>query len=394
VRVRTIELRILGAVLAVLWLGAFALVLLGYRPGGPIDILVGVAAAGPVLIAVAAVAWPPVARSDRAFTGIAWLALVAILLLIPSLGGLITQLSGRGPQTLVPSLEAAYPWLLALSATALYAGLGLARRRLGETAVRRRRLVLGSIVAVGLVLVAGTAFTSAAVVNELALGSRPAIGSRFGPTDPTMKLPACGDPLAAGATARLQLRMDGSIDGHYSGQVVLDGIRDGPDVSWTGFAATRLTLGQQGLTRAAGYVWLLSQGSTWTQVSATLGDGRDLDRQLVAVALTQANRNVAEDRGVDFIEGARARHCRITMDGSTLRRALPEIELIVGQTDISRWRGDVDYWVFADGQLGQADGRLVGPATSLDHDALLAGLRFRMLAFDRGLPITVLPPGS
>ena len=69
VRVRTIELRILAVTVAVLWLAAFGLVLLGYRPGGPVDILVGLAMIGPVLVAGAAVVWPPVARGDRAFAG-------------------------------------------------------------------------------------------------------------------------------------------------------------------------------------------------------------------------------------------------------------------------------------------------------------------------------------
>ena len=47
---------------------------------------------------------------------------------------------------------------------------------------------------------------------------------------------------------------------------------------------------------------------------------------------------------------------------------------------------------FADGQLGQVDGRISGPADGIDDDALQAGVRFRMLAYDRGLPVTVLPP--
>ena len=75
-----------------------------------------------------------------------------------------------------------------------------------------------------------------------------------------------------------------------------------------------------------------------------------------------------------------------------LRRILPQVELLVGSTDISRWRGDLDFWVFADGQLGQVDGRASGPAEELGNDSLQAGVRFRMLSFDRGLPITVLPP--
>ena len=154
-RVRTIELRILGAALVALWLAAFGLVLLGYRPGGPVDILVGLAAVGPVLVAGTAILWPPIARGDRAFAAIAWLALASMLLLVPSLVGLVAQLTARGPQTLLPSLEAAYPWLLALTATGLFAGLGLARRRLGGASVRRARLALGSLFAAVMVLLCG-----------------------------------------------------------------------------------------------------------------------------------------------------------------------------------------------------------------------------------------------
>jgi hypothetical protein len=392
VRVRTIELRVLGITLAALWLAAFGLVLLGYRPGGPVDILVGMAAIGPVLVAVIAIRWPPVARGDRAFAGIAWLALAAMLMLIPSLAGLVTQLTGRGPQTLLPSVEAAYPWLLALAATGLFAGLGVARRRLGGASLRRERLALGSVFAAVMVLLSGIAFTTAAIVNELALGDRPAAGSRFGPTDPSLEPPTCTDPVAAGSTARLELRMDGSIDSRYTGQVVLQGIRDGADVSWSGYAATRLTLGQQGLVRVGDRVWVLSPGRSWTAAEEDRGAGYDTDRQVVAVALAPAEVGAPEDRGLAFIDGARARHCRIAVDGTALRAMLPQVGLLVGQTDISRWRGDLDYWVFSDGQLGQVDGRVSGTAEGLDEDGLQAGVRFRMLAFDRGLPITVLPP--
>jgi hypothetical protein len=114
---------------------------------------------------------------------------------------------------------------------------------------------------------------------------------------------------------------------------------------------------------------------------------------MVLLALTPANRAVAEDRGVSVIEGARAQHCRIAADGTMIRDALPQVALLVGDTDLSRWRGDLDFWVFADGQVGQVDGRLSGPAPDLAEDALVAGLRFRITAVDRGLPISVLPPG-
>lgn len=391
-RVRTIELRILGAALTGLWFAAFGLVLVGYRPGGPVDLAVGLAALGPILVALAAVIWPPVAHGSRAFAAIAWLALGAILLLVPSLGGLVTQLQARGPQTLLPSLEAAYPWLLALAATGLFAGLGIARRRLGETALRRRRLVSGTALGVALTLATGTLFGTAAIVNELALADRPVSASRFGPTDPALEPPACTDEISAGETASISLLMDASIDDRRTGQVRLGGIRNEGDFRYTGFAATRLTLGQHGMTRLDGRAWILRPGQRWTEAAIDETAGRDLDRQLVFEALQPPDRTVAEDRGLAFIEGARARHCRITIGGDTLRRALPQVDLLVGLTDLSRWRGELDYWVFADGELGQADGRLTGPAGDLAPDALNALVRFRLTAVDRGLPITVMAP--
>ena len=141
-------------------------------------------------IALAAVFWPPVARGDRAFAGIVWLGLLAGLLLVPSIGGVLNQLLGRGPQTLLPSVESAYPWLLALVATSVFAGLGIARRILGETALRRSRLVGGTAIGLGLTLAAGSLFAGAAIANDVALRDQPALSSRFGPTG--------GDVRAAG----------------------------------------------------------------------------------------------------------------------------------------------------------------------------------------------------
>ncbi len=392
-RVRVIELRLLGAVLAALWLATFGLILLGYRPGGPVDLVVGIAAGGPILVALAAVAWPPVARSGRVLALTSWLALAAILLLIPSIAGLVTQLEGRGPQTLLPSAEAAYPWALALLATGIYAGIGISRRRLGERTQRRRRLVAGVATGVAMVFAVGTVFTTAAVVNELALSGRPAISSRFGPTNPALEPPPCDGALQTGPTAVLNLQMDAALDGSAVGQASVGGGRDGADVRWSGFAATRFVLGQVGFVRVGPLGWELRPGSRWSTAPAARIVGRDLDLQMLAVALTPANRAVAEDRGLAFIEGARARHCRIALDGDTLRAALPEVDLLVGDADLSRWRGNLDYWVFVDDQLGQVDGQAQGPGLGLADDALLASIRFRLTAIDRGWSISVSPPG-
>ena len=41
------------------------------------------------------------------------------------------------------------------------------------------------------------------------------------------------------------------------------------------------------------------------------------------------------------------------MDGITFESAFPEVRWLVGPTDVHRWRGELDYWVFLDGQVGQ-----------------------------------------
>jgi hypothetical protein len=391
-RVRVIELRILGAVLAALWLVAFGLILYGYRPGGPVDVLVGVAAAGPTAVALAAVLWPPVARSPRAFALMAWLAMAPILLLVPSIAGLLTQLEGLGPQTLLPSAEAAYPWVLALLATGVFAGLGVARRRLGDGAPRRRRLTAGIALGVAATLIAGSPFAAAAVFNELSLGNRPAISSRFGPTSATPPPPPCDGPLAIGSTAAVMLRMDSSVDGSTTGQATLVGTRAGLDVRWDGYVAGNHVFGRYGFVRLGSLAWQLRPNLGWVSLPPSEAQGNDMDRQLLLEALTPAKRTVVEDAGLSYIEGARARHCRIALDGDTLRRAVPEVGLLVGTIDLSRWRGELDFWVFGDGELGQADGYASGPALDITDDALTAEVRFQLIAIDRGGPVTIRPP--
>ena len=139
-RVRTFELRLIAVALVVCWTIAAGLVLLAYRPGGPFDLIVGLTAMTPIAIALAGAVWPPVARGDVAFPAIVWLGILALLCLVPSIAGVVNQLLAFGSRTLLPSLEAAYPWLVALVATSLFSGFGIARRLQGGTALRRRRL--------------------------------------------------------------------------------------------------------------------------------------------------------------------------------------------------------------------------------------------------------------
>jgi len=55
VRVRTFELRLIALALFVAWTVTAGLLLLAYHPGGPMDVLVGLAAGLPILVALAGV---------------------------------------------------------------------------------------------------------------------------------------------------------------------------------------------------------------------------------------------------------------------------------------------------------------------------------------------------
>ncbi|MEA2612292.1 MAG: hypothetical protein QOI52_251, partial [Chloroflexota bacterium] len=136
VRARRFELRLLAGALVGAWGLAAVLVLLAYRPGGPLDVAVGITMLVPLTIAVSGFVWPPVARGRDTYPMVVALGVGSLLLLLPSIGGVLNQLLALGSQTLMPSLEAAYPWLLALAGTSLFAGFGLARRLDSGTALR------------------------------------------------------------------------------------------------------------------------------------------------------------------------------------------------------------------------------------------------------------------
>ena len=391
-RVRIFELRLVAAGLAVLWAIAAGLVLLGYRPGGPIDLLVGLAACLPLPVAIAALVWPPAARGDRAFAVIVWIGLGAALLLAPSIGGVLNQLLGRGPQTLLPSLEAAYPWLLSLAATALFAGLGIARRLRGATALRRDRLVVAIAFAVGSTTLISAAFAGAAIANDLALRDAPAVSSRFGPTSTEADPPACEDELRAGRAAGLHLELDGDVDRRPIGSVVLDGVRSGRDFRWTAEVATNLVLGRAGAARIGPAAWQLEPRQSWRPVPPEAVAGEDLDLQLLATVLAPGRRAAAENRGLEYVEGARARHCRIAVDGPTFAAGVPQVRWLAGAGDLRRWRGQLDFWVFTDGELGRAEGAVSGEAGALGAEGLLGTIRARLTAVDRDQAITISVP--
>jgi hypothetical protein len=393
-RVRTFELRLIAAGLTILWTIMAGLVLLGYRPGGPIDLLVGLAAVPPVAIAGSALVWPPAARHDRAFAGTVWLGLLVALLLIPSIAGVVAQLVGRGAQTILPSLEAAYPWLLALAGTSLFAGLGLARRSLGPAAPRRARLVRGVVIGALLTILAGSTFAGVAIGNDVALRDHPALASRFGPTDPKRVIPACDGPVVDGGTARVELDLSGDVDLRSIGSAHVTGARSGADIEWTADVATNQTLGQYGAIRTGGVGWLKTPQADWSLSTPARLDELTLDRQVVETALTLGERETAEDRGFEFVEGARARHCRVAIDGPTFALAFPQVSwFTAGTADLHRWRGELDFWVFGDDEVGRIEASINGDAAGIGATGLQATIRTTMIATDRDRPVAIAPPG-
>ena len=393
-RARQLELRLLASALAGAWGLAAVLVLLAYRPGGPLDVVVGITMLLPLAIAISGVVWPPVARGRATYPLVVALGVGSLLLLLPSIGGVINQLQSLGSQTLMPSLEAAYPWLLALGGTSLFAGFGLARRLDAGKALRPRRLAVGTLAGIALTLIAGTAFAGAAIANELALRDRtiPPTASRFGPIDAAAELPPCDGALNAGKTARLVAHLGGRIDGRATGTVDVSGQRVGTNFRWLAYVATDRELGQYGAASFGGRAWTRTPGGGWQRADAETVRRETLDLQAVRTALARQSRSAAEDRGVEVIGGARARRCRVAVDGATFRAAFPQVRWLVGDADLRRWRGQLDYWVFVDGQLGQVAGSVNGEAAGIEPEAIQATIDVFLTATDRGSGLVIYPP--
>ena len=377
-------MRLIGGSLVACWMVSGGLILLTYRPGGPLDLVVGLTTIGPIVIALAGVVWPPVARGDVAFPAIVWLGLIGLLCLIPSIAGILPQLTTFGSQTLLPSIEAVYPWLVALLATSLFSGFGIARRWQGGAAIRRRRMLTGVAIALAATALSGAAFGVAAVANDMALRDRPTAASRFGPTTGTGQPPLCDMPLAAGTTARLTLHLEGTIDLRRLGSIDVAGVRAGDDFRWQAYVATSDELGLYGEARSGRQGWIRTPSSDWHLVPAdSVGDGT-LDEQALAVALSEDYRATAE--------GARARRCRVAIDGEIFERAFPPVRLLVGTADLHRWRGQLDYWVFLDGEVGQVAGSINGEATAVVPEAIQGTVEVLLTATERGDGLVVYPP--
>ena len=78
--------------------------------------------------------------------------------------------------------------------------------------------------------------------------------------------------------------------------------------------------------------------------------------------------------------------------GATFAAAFPEATLLVGPADLHRWRGQLDYWIFLDGELGQVAGSANGEAAGIVPEALNGTIDVRLTATERGRDTVVYPP--
>jgi hypothetical protein len=120
--------------------------------------------------------------------------------------------------------------------------------------------------------------------------------------------------------------------------------------------------------------------------------GSTLDLQTVSVALTDGARATAEDYGIEVIERAPARRCRVSVEGPIFRTALPPVGWLVGDHDLEHWRGQLDYWIFLDGALGQVAGSVNGEAGGIAEEAIQGKVEVLLTATERGRDIVIAAP--
>jgi hypothetical protein len=397
VRVRQFELRLLAVALTLLWALGGLITLAAYRPGGPVDVLVGLAASLPLPVAVASIVWPPLVRSDRGAAGIFWLGIGAGLLLLPSIAGLSDQIVQGGTQPLLPSLEVFYPWVLALFGTSLFAGLGLSRQLISEVGIGRRRLAASVGFAVATTILIGAVFAGVSLADNAALADRPGRTSPFGPTAANLTPPDCNGEIVRAATAQIDVDLWGDVDGSSIGTASLMGERSGNDLSWKAQVARGDLFGEYGVVLLGPSAWTLEPEGEWTPaMRAELQSDQLrsdlLDDTVLAQALSRSNRATAEDRGLEYVEGARARHCRVAVDGPTFMATFPQLTWLSGDASVKAWRGQLDYWIFGDGELGRVEGFVNGAAQDILPHGLLATVNVRLTATNRDEIVTITAP--
>jgi hypothetical protein len=384
-------LRLLAIVLASLWLALAVAVLVAYHPGGPYDLFVRAGFFIPVAIAMVAVLLPPAGHDAREGAAIGWLGLIDVLLLLPLLAGVLDTLRTEERQALFPSVEVAYAAVLTLAITCIFAALGVVERRKQAPQTRGTWVVesiaLASALTVSAVLLLGLP----SLANERALVTRPPSTSRFGPTDANLPLPQCQVPPAIGGQAVLEGEVIATIDTRTVERAILSGSRSGSTAEgWVADVTGQFANVRASLDRKAFTAGIHDAKGDRTLDPRTLGmaeaGGLTLDGAVAAYLGGGEVTRVAEDRGIELVENAPARHCRVTLDGQGAMATSMLTRLVLAGTvdphrNLDAWRGSLEWWVFADGQLGQVIETIGGyPGDAWDTSGLQASITARLAA--------------
>jgi hypothetical protein len=413
-------MRALAIGLVSLWAVTAVAVAAAYRPGGSLDLIVIVVSCVPVLVALAGAVWPPLAGSHRHRLAVVWIWLAAVLFGIPVVYGVASTLTSGGPQNLAPSAEAAYAAVLAFFSMAVFSVTGFVHHQRRETVFERRAALLAILLAGLLTTAVGAQFVLVALINEGSLRDDPSPRSRFGPADVDLVPPYCDEPVELGANASVSIRATSRLDDEVRGRAHLAGQRRGTDEAWSGSWVGPDGAGEARYLRLGRLAWLDDSGTPappdepvppvlagprWREVVpdpfGLAGEQRlTMDGPPHALVDVPRGSIVAEDLGIEVIEGAPARHCRTFMDGPTALAAFLPLRWVLdggqpsGATDVGRWRGDMDWWVFGDGELGRARVEVSGSSadTVWQGSGVRAVLEAELEAVDRDLRTTISAP--
>ncbi len=380
VRVRVIWLRMLALVATLLWGAAALAVLLAYHPRVPVAPLVAATPMVGTAASLCALAWPPLVRSSRGAAGVVWVGILEILLLAPSLAGLVSALRQPGASPFLPSGEDAYAWFLTLVAASLLAGIGMSRHVLGGRALGRSRLALAGLIAATLLAVGSGVSGVAVVGTQLAFSSGGSAPS--GPAGGAPLPPTCSSSLRAATNADVTIDAMSQVDGRELGTVELAGVRAGQLERWAAtLGGWPVEHGGEPETisyaRTSSGTWLRPGSEPWSTVpleeqitpyvaiGATpapviVQDRETLDSEVIRVALSGTTRLAAEDLGIELVGRTQARHCQLLAGGSIALQAFRPLRWLLGQaalsdaTAIADWRGTLDWWVGDDGTLRMA----------------------------------------
>jgi hypothetical protein len=218
--------------------------------------------------------------------------------------------------------------------------------------------------------------------------------------------PFCDDAVELGRFAQVTIRAASSLDNEDRGRALLSGRRSGTDEAWTGTWSGPDGTGQSAYLRIGGQAWLDDQGvgtvpetpeaRRWRETrpnpfGLASVDELTMDGPPHARVDVERGSIVAEDLGLEVIGGARARHCRTFMDGPTALSSFLPLRWLLrdsqeqGAADVRRWRGEMDWWVFGDGELGRARVEISGSRADTGWDArgVRALLRAELESIDR-----------